>query len=320
MNWNGQREYVSHLIARMSDPANAAQLQAAFNAKRLAKVQSALATRPVYLPLEFVMAAAGQNAPYRDTTQSLQYDVVIVGAKTDSRNRNIILRRTETEQPIAYIGDAVNLYLTTDEIAGLSATTGGGQQGIFYWPSPMLLRAGERLTVEMFKTDTTAGTEEANLVFIGFRVFPNAYSDNLIDPSELDAIKRHIAMRPVPQVRYLKQAVSFDTALVGGVARNLATPQVGDEPLLIRGVRTTLRQSLIEVGIQGEPDWTVEPTPIWAVAGEDEMGVENYHYFPRPIFLHSENNIMVTRITNGLDGANIDAQTGNTITWLCETV
>lgn len=319
MNWNGQRESLNHLIAKASDPANAVALQAAFDAKRRAKVQSALCTRPVFLPLEFSMSAAGVNSPYRDTTQSLSYDVTIIGCKTDCRNRNIVLRRTENEQPLAYIGDAVNLYLTTDEIAGLTVTTGGGQQGVFYWTSPIQLKAGQRLTVEMFKTDTTAGTEEANIVFIGVRTFPRSYGDALLDSKERRLIDQMIALRETPQIRFLKNTISFDTAAVGGVARNLYTPQV-DEPLLIRGLRTTLRQSLIEMRVQGEPDWTVEPTPIWAIAGEDEMTVENYHWLPRPIYLHSRNTIEILRITNGLDGANIDAQTGNTITIICETV
>lgn len=319
MNWNGQREYLNHLIAKATDPANAAALQTAFDAKRRAKIQSALNTRPVFIPLEFNMLAAGQNSPYRDTTESLAYDVVIIGAKTDCLSRDIVLRRTENDKPFAYVGDTVNLYLKTDEIAGMASTVGGGQQGIFYFPSPIHVRSGQRLTVEMFKTDTTAGTEEANIVLIGVRTFAKSYGKALLDPRELQLIDTYIAVRETPEIRFLKQTVSFDSAIVGGVARNLYTPQV-DEPLLIRGVRTSLRQSLIEMCIQGEPNWTIEPVPSWAIGGEDDMGVENYHWFPRPIYLHSENNIEIIRITNGLDGSNIDAQTGNTITWLCETV
>jgi len=74
------------------------------------------------------------------------------------------------------------------------------------------------------------------------------------------------------------------------------------------------------LGIQGEPTWTAEPTPIWAVAAEDELVSENYHWFSKPVFLHSKNTIEISKITNSIDGSLIDAQTGNSITWICETV
>lgn len=319
MNWNGQRENLAHMIAKLQDPAKAGQLQAEFNAKRKARVLAAVNTRPVFLPVAFNMTAAGQTTPYRSITQSLGYDVIITGIKSDTQTRDIIIRRTESEQPLVYVGDETNLYLRADDIAGVSATVGGGQQGTFYLPAPIRLRAGERITVEMFKTDTTAAVEEANIVFIGVRVFPKAYANDLIGGDEMAKIDRAIALRETPQLRFLKQAVAFDSAIAGGVDRNLYTPQV-DEPLLIRGVRTTLRQTLIEVGVQGEPQWTAEATPIWAVAGEDEVGHDNYQWFSRPIYLHSRNSIEIPQLTNSIDGSLIDAQTGNTITWICETV
>lgn len=319
MNWNGSRETLNHLIARRIEPQRADALQAEFNQKRRAKIQSALNTRPVFLPLEFKMTAAGQVSPYRDTTQNLGYDVLITGVKADIQTRDIVVRRTEDEKPIVYTGDELNLFLRADDIAGQTVSTGGGQLGTFYLPTPILLPANNRLSVEMYKTDTTGTAEEQNIVFIGVRVFDRRFGEILIDAPEQAKIDMLIQARECPRVVFLKQLVEFDSAIAGGEARNLFTPQV-DEPLLIRGMRTTLRQSLIEVSITDEPKWTVEPTPIWAVAGEDELVHDNYQWFSRPIYLHSKRSINVERVINSIDGSLIDAQTGNQITWICETV
>lgn len=319
MNWNGQREYLNHMIAIRANPEKAASLQAEMNAKRRAKVLSAMNVRPVFMPLSFEMAAAGQISAYRDTTESLAYDVLITGIKADTQTRDIIIRRNEDEKPIAYVGDEQNLFLRLDEIAGQSATLGGGQVGTFYLPSPILLKARTRLTVEMFKTDTTGTPEEANIVLIGVRVFPSEYGQMILNPSTREEIEQYLAMREVPATVYLKQLVEFDSAIAGGIARNLFSPTV-PEPLLIRGVRTTLRQSLIELRLEGEPNWTVKPTPIWGVCGEDELIHDNYQWFSKPIFLPKSSAIEIERITNSIDGSLIDAQATGTITWICETV
>lgn len=318
MNWNGQRRYLDHVINKRQDPANAAKLQAEFDAWRRKRLTDAATTRPVFHQLQFSMTAAAQTSPYRETTESLGYDVLITGIKADVATRDIIIRRTESDLPICYVGDETNLNLRVDDIAGITATTGGGQQGAFYLPSPILVPAKTRLTIEMFKTDATAAVEIANIVLIGVRVFHRSFAEALLDPAERMLADQFIAMREVPRTVFLKQAIAFDTALAAGEARNLFTPKV-EEPLLIRGVRTTLRQSLIEVGVTGEPTWTVTPTPIWGVAGEDEMGHDNYQWFSKPIYLHSGDTIEVRRIINSIDGSLIDAQTGNTLTWICET-
>lgn len=319
MNWNGQRESLNALINNRRTPELSGKLQAEFNAKRRSKIQSAADCRPVYLPLQFNLYAAGQISSYRDMTDGLSYDVIIVGIKADQQIRDIIIRRTEDEKPIVYVGDEDNLFLRLDEIAGMSATNGGGQIGTFYLPSPILLKANNRITVEMFKTETTGTAEQANIVLIGLRVFNPQYGELLIDAAEKQRIEQILQMREAPRNVFLKTVINFDSAAAGGTARNIYTPQV-QEPLLIRGVRTTLRHSSLEVRIQGEPNWTIEPTPCWAIAGEDELGHDNYQWFPKPIFLHSGNTIEVPLVTNSIDGTNIDDQTGNTITWICDTV
>ena len=319
MNWNGQRPYLDHCIAKRANPNAAAQLQADLNKRRRSRVDDSLTTKPVFLPLQFSMTAAGRTSPYNATTKALGYDVIITGVKADVQTRDVILRRTEDEKPLVYVGDETDLFLRTDDFSGINATTGGGQTGVFYFPSPILLQRNNRITASMFKTDTTADAEVSNIVFIGVRVFSGSYKAEAIDNDERALIEQRLEMMEIPRVVFLKVPVEFDSAIAGGLAENIFTPQV-PESLLVRGVRTTLRQSLIELGVSGEPNWTVEPTPVWAVAGEDELVNDNYQWFSKPIFLHSGNTIEISRVTNSIDGVNIDAQTGNTITFICETV
>lgn len=319
MNWNGQREALNHLIQKRVEIERSANLQADYDAARLRKINSALYTRPVFLPLKLELPATGQATPLRDTTKGVGYDVIITGIKTDTPNRDIIIRQLESERPLAYFGDEMNLHLRADEIAGTTTTVGGGQLGVFYLPSPIVIKANNRITVEMFKTDTTGSPEQANIVLIGVRVFNKSYGELLLDAEEKNKIAFYLKARETPQIRFLKQRVDFRTAGVGGIAENLYTPQV-EEPLLVRGCRTSLRQSLIEVRSEGEPVWTISPTPIWAVGAEDDLGHDNYLWFSRPVYLHSGNTLEISRVINSVDGVNIDPQLNNTITWICETV
>ncbi|MCW5956494.1 MAG: hypothetical protein KIT61_07900 [Pyrinomonadaceae bacterium] len=320
MNWNGQRETLDHLIRCRIEPDKAKTFQSEFNAKRRSRIVSAFNTRPFFVPLSFNMNIAGQVAPYRDVTPQLAFDFIITGLKADVQTRDIVIRRTEDEKPLVYVGDEQNLYLRTDEIAGLSATVGGGTLGVFYLPQPIVLQRGGRLTVEMYKTDTTAAAEEANIVLVGIRVLRKEYGELLMSEGERQHVDFLLKARQSPRTVFLKTSVAFDSAAIGGIASNLRTPEV-EEPLLVRGMRSTLRQSLIEgLRIEGEPNWMPTATPIWAIAAEDEVVHENYQWFSKPVYLRSNGSIEIERITNSIDGSNIDAQTGNSITWICDTV
>lgn len=321
MNWNGQRETLDFLIRSRIEPERQKELQNDFNSRRRARVVASLSVRPFIVNLRFEMAAAGQVSPYRAITPQLNFDWIITGAKSDADlPRNIVLRRTEDEKPIAYVGDNQNLYLTTDEIAGLTTTVGGGQLGTFYLPQPLTLYKNNRLAVEIYKPDATASPVIINLALVGLRVFPSEYGDLLLDPAERKRLDWTMQAREAPRTVFLKQSVNFDSAGIGGEARNLLTPQVA-EPLMIRGIRTTLRNSLIEgVRIEGEPNWMPGLIPIWALAAENDLLHDNYQWFSRPIYLRTNQAIEIGRIRNSIDGVIADAQTGNTITWICETV
>ena len=320
MNWNGSRETLDHLIRNRIEPERAKRSQDEFNAKRRSRIASALNTRPFFVPLEFNMHAAGQLVPYRATTPQLPFDYIITGIKTDSQTREIVIRRTEDERPLAYVGEETSLYLRLDDIAGLTATNGSGQVGTFYLPKPIMLYRGGRITVEMFKTDATATAEETNIVLVGVRVFKKEVGQLALDKIERERIDFLMKARECPRTVFLKQLVEFDTPIPGGKATDLITPEV-PEPLLLLGVRTNLRQSLIQgVRLEGEPNWMPSDVPVWGFAGEDELMHENYQWFSRPIFLRSKQAIQIDRITNSIDGTDMDPQTGNFITWICETV
>ena len=320
MNWNGQGKTLDHLVRSLTDPSRSKALQSEFNAARRARVASALNVRPFLVPLAFNMLAAGQAPPYRAVTAPQAFDFIITGLKSDNQTRNIIIRRTEDEKPLVYVGEEQNLYLRVDEIAGVAITPGGGQAGVFYLPQPIYLQRGQRMTIEMFKTDTTAGTEEANIVLVGVRVLRKEYGALLMGEGEREVVDFYLENRTAPRTVFLKTPVEFDSAVAGGLAQNVVTPEVG-EPLLVRGVRTTLRQSLIEgVRLEGEPNWMPSAVPIWSFAAEDELGHDNYQWFSKPVYLRTKGTIEIERVTNSIDGVNIDAQEGNTITWICETV
>jgi hypothetical protein len=339
MQRNGQGKFLDHLINRRWDPSRGDEFQSRLTGERNAFVQKALQTRPVLIPLQFVMNAAGQTSPYRQTTSSLDYDVIITGIRSDCAvddttdgtggvvaggNRDVILERTNQLRPILATDSDTSLTLRVSEIAGKTAAIGGGKIGVFSLPSPLLLPARERITLSMFKQDTTAAVEIANVVLIGVAVYNKSYAAALLDPTEQDKINRSMAFREVPEVKYLKQTFDFDTAVFLGAARNLRSPANVDEPLLVKGLRTNMANSLITIGVAGQLLWTVSPTPIWALAAESAMTEDNYLWFPRPIYLRSGATIEIPLITNGTGTAAapgpLDAQTGNTITWLCETV
>ena len=320
MNWNGQRQTLEHLIALALNPSRGASLQADFNSKRRSRIQSALSTRPLFLPLQFSMTAAAQTTPYRDLTPSLGYDVFITGIKTDTPSRSINLRRTESERAIVRVGDEVNLYLTGDDVAGTTAGLTPGQNGVFYFPAPIVIKKGTRLTVEMYKQDATADPEVANVVLIGVRALNPAWAEMVLDDDEKNLIEQIFRVNETPSPLFLKVPVNFDNAGVGGIDENILTPRV-EVPLLVRGMRSTLAWSTIELNVEGEPTWTPRATPIWAVANESNQEGEAYIWFSKPVYLKSDNQISITRVTNGgVDGLTYDDQTGNTITFICETV
>lgn len=322
MDFNGQKRIVDYYKKVLSDPASRPAERAKLAEVRRRRIYDSLLTRPVYIPLQFTLNAAGQLTPYRASTPQLGYDVVITGIKTDcwpGAGRDITFSLSDGSQNIARTGNDDTISLRTDDIAGCTVDAGGGQVGVFYWPQPFPLPSDSRITVEMMKTDTTGADEVVNFVLIGYRVLSGAYAANAISDTTRAQIDQLITFRETPQMRVLKIPVNFAAATVGEVAVDLESPRV-EEPLLIRGMRTTLRQSTIELGIEGEANWMPSQTPIWAVADENDQGNGNYIWFSDPIFLNPDGALAIRRAINGnIDQLNVDPTT-NQIAVICETV
>lgn len=317
MNQNTSKELVNHFIAIQTDTKNAVETQKKLDEKRFSRVEKALVTRPVFLPLSVTMEATGRlPAYYAKTPPNVNNDVLIIGAIADNHSRAIALRRSETKDNSFYLGDEFNTYMSVKDMAGIVSPSDKGQAGVFYFPSPFVVYADRRIALDVYKPDNTeAGLSEfLNLILIGITVNKRTLT---LSGDEAALIRKEISFRPIPEVRFIKQEIRFDAAGAGGTVKNLVTP-TSDEPLILRGVKSTLGASMIEAKIEGETDWTVAPIPIWALANEDVNKSDNYRYFERPIYLPAKTQIIMN-LENGI-GNDYDEQTGGTITWLAETV
>ena len=316
MNFNSQQQWLEHYLnLQTASPPKMRVLQEEINQKRVARIERAMKTRPYRIGLQFVLPAAEQLSPVRVTTPSLPHDVIILGAISNDPTREIIWRRSERDENFAYVGEENNLYLTLEEMSGQSAQPqGGGQRGAFYFSAPIMLKANRRMTFEMFKNEPSDAPVTVWLTLICLRTLK--YNTSL-DEVQSKAVKKALLLNDAPEQRFIKQKITFDA---NGEARNVLSPVGLEEPHLIRGVKTSLNHSLVEnVGIEGEPDWALEPFPLWSLASEPATAHENYSFFARPVFLPAKTQFTMS-LKNSLDGGEYsDGETG-TITWLLETV
>lgn len=324
MNYNGNQENLNHLIAISQNPQLAQDLQLAVNKKRLARIEKSFATMPVFIPMTFALDAAGKLSAYSQTTETVNDDILITGIISDNGTRQFSLRRSENQEQFLYVGEAENLFLTLDEISGQSVEAKKSQEGIFYFTTPFTLYSNQRLKFDIWKTNAVPNTVELiNVCLVGLRL---ANRKSTLGGLERERVLRGISARPVPEVRFLKQTFNFDSAIAGGRALEIRTPQA-DEPLLIRGVRTNFANSTIDIRLENGASWSPKAFPIWALGAETDSTNDAFRYFERPIFLPQQSQLEMT-IKNGIYGDNdpliyvpaIDGQNGNTITWLCESV
>lgn len=312
------KEWLKHSIdiRRFPNAAKNAEAQKGVNAARFARVEKAMYRLPVYLPLSWNLPAAGSFSPIpASTPNKINYDVIIVGAISDSPLREVRFKGSDNEINPSVLGKSENLRLTLGDIAGTNEQNlGSGYLGISYFTSPYLLPKGSQITLEMFKGDVTPNDEVANLVFIGYRIFSerNAYTGSFDD--EIAEIKAWIERREVPRQTFLKQEVIFDA---GGFANDITTPN-GQEPLIVRGVRSTLTASLVtDIKIRLGMDWAIGDVPSWAIFCEPNSN-DNYLMFKEPLYLPARAEIQLS-LRNQLPGSAFPDANGS-ITWLCETV
>lgn len=305
---------LEHAINLLRSPATAAKQQLDFNNKRLARIEKALSTRPVYIPMKFDLLAASQTSAYNQISKPLPYDVIITGVISNNGNRQIVIRESYQDTKICLTGESRNTYLKLSDLGGGNFLTTSGKKGLSPFPSPLTLRRNNRLDVDIYKTAATAAAEVLQVVFVGYRV----YKSSRLDEEQLPLVQQFMNARDYPRTVFLKHKINFDVAGVDGVALGLFTPE-SDEFLLIRGVRTTLSFSNCLIKLSGESEWTINNTPIWAIAAESENDQMSYLYFERPI-PYPAKNVIEMSFFNGADGVNIDPQNDNEITWICETV
>lgn len=312
---NPTKEWFNHAISLRRFPGvDVDKKQEAVNKGRFDRIEKAFWRLPVYLPLRWDLPAAAPIAPIAATTSNqLDYDLLIVGAITDSPNRQIRFKNSNSEINPSYVGRDTTINLNAGDIAGTTMTfSNDAQVGIFYYTSPFILYKSQQITIEMFK-EATADAEVSNIVFVGYRIFSDKQTFAQAEADEIKDLKHFIALREVPRQVFMKSEVVFD---VNGYARDVKTPDT-DEPLIIRGVKTTLSNSLItSCKLQNGLEFVVGEVPCWALFCEPN-GHNNYYYFKEPIYLPRKTALQMT-LKNTINGVNIDDD--GSITWLCETV
>jgi hypothetical protein len=312
---NPTKEWFNHAISLRRFPGvDVEKKQEAVNKGRFDRVEKSFWRLPVYLPLRWDLPAAAPIAPIAATTSNrLDYDLLIVGAITDTPNRQIRFKNSNSEINPSYVGRNISVNLTLGDIAGTTTRfSNDAQVGIFYYTSPFVLYKDQQITIELFK-EATATTEVSNLVFIGYRIFNEKQTFAKAEDAEIKEIKQFIALREVPRQIFLKSDVVFDG---NGLASDVRTPDT-DEPLIIRGVKTTLRHSAIQsCKLQNGLEFNVGDVPSWALFCEPN-GHDNYHYFKEPLYLPRKTALQMD-IKNTIDSVYVDGN--GSITWLCETV
>jgi hypothetical protein len=322
MDFNGQHRVFSFLETLLSDPAAAPAERLKLAEARRNRARNAALIQPVYLPLNFSMTAAASNLPYRATTNQLNYDVIIVGAKTNcwpGFGRQINFSLSDGQDNFVRTGNDPTLFLTTDDIAGSSVDASGNPNGYFYWTQPFLLQQGQTMLMEMMKTDATGAAELANVTLLAYRVFPKEQAAITIGPQDANRIDELIQIRPAPVSKVMKVAITYPAASVGSLAQNIYTPRL-DDPVIIRGIRTNMSQSTIAIGLEGGSNWMPAQTPIWAVAAENQSQVENYIWGERGLYLPANTSMVINMINGNIDQLNFDPATGNWISFIFDTI
>lgn len=280
-----------HLVKGLYDPSTSKANQDSFNAERLQRVKDSFQLRPQFLPVQITMPAGVQVLPISATTNELKFDVVIVGIITDGEDKQINMRRDqETGTPFVSTGVDAGARLSLDAIAGKSLETGGlnGIQPL----TPFLLRKGEGITFDVFKPLATADAEIVSICLIGYRVMSNASANELFTPDFTDYLQKQISRRPTPEPRFSVCPVNF----VNGRA-DAETPKV-NEPRLILGFRSTVKDALCNVGFDRDNAFSRDYFPIWAIASEAGVNFENYRLLRRPIFLEANQQLYFSLINS----------------------
>lgn len=270
-------EAFEHLVRKLNKPTLAIKDQQDFNEIRLQNVIEALTVKPVFLPVQIQMPAAVQTLPISGYTTELKYPVVITGAITDGENKKISFGfNLENTKPFVST-NATATKLTLEAIAGKSLQS-AGRNGIQEF-QPFLLQANDTLKVDVYKPEATNDIEMVTICFVGYRVFSDAFINEVFTPEIEAKVRKEIQLRVTPQQRFDACAVEFSD--------NVATANTTkvDEPRLVYGFRTTVSDAMLVVGFDNNEPFSKDYFPIWAIAAEAGNNPDNYRFLKRPIFL-----------------------------------
>ena len=285
----------NHLVESLNNPQLSQSNQSKFNDERLQKVKDSLVGRPQFLPVQITLPPAAQTFPVSETTSELKFDVIITGAITDGEGKQVNLKRdTENGTPFVSVGTEAGAKISLDALAGKSLEA-SGVNGIQPLP-PFLLRAGEGLTLEIYKPDATTASEVVSIVFVGYRVFSQAVSNESFNDKIKAQVTNAIAQRATPEPRFSVCPVTFDA---DGTA-TAETPKTS-EPRLILGFRSTFKNALVNLGFDTNTAFSRDLFPIWALASEDGDNSENYRMLKSPIFREPQQQLYFTFL-NSING------------------
>jgi hypothetical protein len=318
MDFNGNTHTLNHLIGVRRRPQTARSEQDKFDQQRFNRILAVLATRPHICALRFALPAAASVTPISVNTPTLRHDLIITGAMTNSTRPFEFEKRNQARQQIYIEASDFATRFNLDDYAG-QVVPEGGFNGVFYYPHPFVIGEGTFETFKVYKVDADPA-EIAWLVFNGLRVFPENYAEAQLSAQQAERIKAAILDREAPRTHYAKVKIDFD----GAGKASFKTPKF-EEPHILRGVKTTLNQSLIKFHIEGEADLTSNPdenglggyVPLWSFAAQEGNKRELYGWQQRGLFIDSNKRIYGDLI-NTLDGAATDAD--GELTLILETM
>lgn len=285
-----------HLLDKLNNPSDALKKQGLYNQQRFETVLSGLRVRPAFLPVQIQMPAAVQSLPQSGQTNDLTYDVIITGAISDGEEKKINFGfNDENTKPFVSTGETAT-QISLEAIAGKSLES-AGHNGIQTF-EPFLLRAGDTLNVDIYKPVATAGIETVTICFVGYRVYSEFLVQENFSQQSRENVQKEISKRVNRQQRFDTVKVTF--------ADNRATAQTTkvNEPRLIWGFRTTVKNALITLGFDNNEAFSKDYFPIWALAAESGNNTDNYRYLKRPIFL-AANQQLYFMLKDSINGSTL---------------
>jgi hypothetical protein len=276
----------SFLSQRLQYPLHGSQAQADFDRQRMSSVEQALRYRPQFLPVQHTLPAAAASAPIAETTDIINYPVIITGAISDQESRNCRIYRNQSAKSLINYGSESNLKLSMDAIFGHSVAT-AGFAGVRELDYPLRLDQQEYITLEIYQETSPGSNETVTSCLVGVRCLQPATLVAQLSAAVRSAVERAIKLRPSPEYKYAICQVEFDS---DGNAL-CETPRDPDEPMLILGHRSTFTDASVSMGFSDNFGFSEQPFPIWALCAERNNARNPWQYLPAPLFVEPNRQV-----------------------------